>query len=243
MSERHRAPTPLDRAPADARRARCAAATRPNAGSGASACRGRPVGAVPAFLLYDHGARRASAASPSTKPRCRSISPRPTCSSTPRRCAGPTRTQTVAGAGPRGRDLEGRDGRLRPGARATCSAMRRRPSLRDAIVAQSRHPQRPARRSGCRSPARSTSPPSTRATPRAEQLVSALEQQHALRRTFNATFLTASDATDPSAVGVWGALKGSLLHDPGDDAARLPDRRARRGLSRGIRAAEPLDRR
>ncbi|WP_265569944.1 phosphate ABC transporter permease PstA [Sphingomicrobium nitratireducens] len=30
-------------------------------------------------------------------------------------------------------------------------------------------------------------------------------------RHFNEDFLTASDATDPSAVGVWGALKGSLL--------------------------------
>ena len=31
------------------------------------------------------------------------------------------------------------------------------------------------------------------------------------RRTFNAGFLTSSDATDPSVVGVWGALKGSFL--------------------------------
>ena len=31
------------------------------------------------------------------------------------------------------------------------------------------------------------------------------------RRTFNSGFLTASDATDPSEVGVWGALKGSFL--------------------------------
>jgi phosphate transport system permease protein len=31
------------------------------------------------------------------------------------------------------------------------------------------------------------------------------------RRTFNGGFLTASDATDPSVVGVWGALKGSFL--------------------------------
>jgi phosphate transport system permease protein len=44
-----------------------------------------------------------------------------------------------------------------------------------------------------------------------ERLVSALEQRHALRRTFNANFLEASDSTDPSAVGVWGALKGSFL--------------------------------
>jgi len=32
----------------------------------------------------------------------------------------------------------------------------------------------------------------------------------ALRRTFNTHFLTGADATDPSAVGVWGALKGSF---------------------------------
>ena len=31
------------------------------------------------------------------------------------------------------------------------------------------------------------------------------------RRVFNGEFLTASDATDPSVVGVWGALKGSFL--------------------------------
>jgi phosphate transport system permease protein len=44
-----------------------------------------------------------------------------------------------------------------------------------------------------------------------ERLVSALESRNALRRRFNVDFLTASDATDPSAVGVWGALKGSFL--------------------------------
>ena len=32
-----------------------------------------------------------------------------------------------------------------------------------------------------------------------------------VRRRFNLDFLTASDATDPSVVGVWGALKGSFL--------------------------------
>ena len=43
-----------------------------------------------------------------------------------------------------------------------------------------------------------------------EKLVSALEQKHALRRVFNSQFLSSADATDPSAVGVWGALKGSF---------------------------------
>ena len=47
--------------------------------------------------------------------------------------------------------------------------------------------------------------------PASEQLVSALEAKQALRRSFNAQFLAASDSTDPSAVGVWGALKGSFL--------------------------------
>jgi phosphate transport system permease protein len=47
-------------------------------------------------------------------------------------------------------------------------------------------------------------------TPAAEKLVSALEQKHALRRTLNLTFLTGSDATDASSVGIWGALKGTF---------------------------------
>jgi phosphate transport system permease protein len=44
-----------------------------------------------------------------------------------------------------------------------------------------------------------------------EKLVSQLASKGQLRRTFNLEFLTASDATDPSAVGIWGALKGSFL--------------------------------
>jgi phosphate transport system permease protein len=44
----------------------------------------------------------------------------------------------------------------------------------------------------------------------AEKIVDDLEQGHALRRTVNAQFLTGADATDPTAVGVWGALKGSV---------------------------------
>ena len=46
---------------------------------------------------------------------------------------------------------------------------------------------------------------------KSEALVSALEQGQSLRRTFNTGFLTASDSTDPSAVGVWGALKGTFF--------------------------------
>jgi phosphate transport system permease protein len=44
-----------------------------------------------------------------------------------------------------------------------------------------------------------------------EQLVIQLKSHHALRRTVNVDFLTQSDATDPSAVGIWGALKGTFL--------------------------------
>ena len=46
--------------------------------------------------------------------------------------------------------------------------------------------------------------------PAAEKVVSALQQKHALKRVFNLRFLSSADATDPSAVGVWGALKGSF---------------------------------
>jgi phosphate transport system permease protein len=44
-----------------------------------------------------------------------------------------------------------------------------------------------------------------------EQLVRILQQRNALRSGFNSGFLTSSDSTDPSSVGVWGALKGSFL--------------------------------
>ena len=41
--------------------------------------------------------------------------------------------------------------------------------------------------------------------------IEALVAKAQTRRVFNGEFLTASDATDPSVVGVWGALKGSFL--------------------------------
>lgn len=44
-----------------------------------------------------------------------------------------------------------------------------------------------------------------------ERTVTMLNGRDALRATFNLNFLTASDSTDPSSVGVWGALKGSFL--------------------------------
>jgi len=45
----------------------------------------------------------------------------------------------------------------------------------------------------------------------AEQLVAKIRDAGALGSSFNMDFLTESDATDPSAVGIWGALKGSFL--------------------------------
>ncbi|WP_265564555.1 phosphate ABC transporter permease PstA [Sphingomicrobium arenosum] len=44
-----------------------------------------------------------------------------------------------------------------------------------------------------------------------DRLAAIARERGDLSRGFNWTFLTASDSTDPSAVGVWGALKGSML--------------------------------
>ena len=44
-----------------------------------------------------------------------------------------------------------------------------------------------------------------------EQLVETLKSRGALTRTFNVDFLESSDSTDPTSVGIWGALKGSFL--------------------------------
>ena len=49
------------------------------------------------------------------------------------------------------------------------------------------------------------------AAPAAERLYDGLEARGAVRTGFNFNFLTSSDATDPTAVGIWGAFKGSLL--------------------------------
>jgi phosphate transport system permease protein len=46
---------------------------------------------------------------------------------------------------------------------------------------------------------------------KSEHLVNLLKSKNALRSAFNMEFLTQSDSTDPSAVGVWGALKGTFL--------------------------------
>jgi phosphate transport system permease protein len=45
----------------------------------------------------------------------------------------------------------------------------------------------------------------------AEKAVASLAERDALRTGFNWTFLTGADATDPSAVGIWAAFKGSLM--------------------------------
>ena len=47
--------------------------------------------------------------------------------------------------------------------------------------------------------------------PAIEALVAKAEARDAVRTRFNPGFLTSSDATDSSEVGVWGALKGSFL--------------------------------
>jgi len=51
----------------------------------------------------------------------------------------------------------------------------------------------------------------TDAAPDAERLYAQLEARNAVRTGINTSFLTGSDATDPTAVGIWGAFKGSLL--------------------------------
>ena len=47
--------------------------------------------------------------------------------------------------------------------------------------------------------------------PAAEQTYDKLSSADRLRTRFNSDFLTSADATDPAAVGIWGAFKGSLL--------------------------------
>ncbi len=49
------------------------------------------------------------------------------------------------------------------------------------------------------------------ASPQAEAAHARLQAAGLVSRGFNADFLTSSDATDPTQVGVWGAFKGSLL--------------------------------
>ena len=48
-------------------------------------------------------------------------------------------------------------------------------------------------------------------TAAAEQAYARMDQQDRVRTRLNTGFLTGSDATDPTQVGIWGAFKGSLL--------------------------------
>ncbi|RDE07004.1 phosphate ABC transporter permease PstA [Sphingomonas aracearum] len=50
-----------------------------------------------------------------------------------------------------------------------------------------------------------------RGTPEAEAEVASLARRSAISSHFNAALFSAADSTDAAAVGVWGALKGSLL--------------------------------
>ena len=47
--------------------------------------------------------------------------------------------------------------------------------------------------------------------PLAEGAVARLQAAHRITSRFNLAFLTSSDSTDPTRVGIWGAVKGSLL--------------------------------
>lgn len=49
------------------------------------------------------------------------------------------------------------------------------------------------------------------AEPRLQRLAAQLEDSGVLAKRFDMGFLTRSDATDPQEVGIWGALKGSIL--------------------------------
>jgi phosphate transport system permease protein len=49
------------------------------------------------------------------------------------------------------------------------------------------------------------------ASPDAERRYAQLERRGLVSTCFNSSFLTGSDATDPTQVGIWGAFKGSLL--------------------------------
>ncbi|MBR0553966.1 phosphate ABC transporter permease PstA [Sphingomonadaceae bacterium LXI357] len=48
-------------------------------------------------------------------------------------------------------------------------------------------------------------------TPEFKAMVSRLKQKHAFDQNFDTGFLTKADATDPTTVGIWGAVKGSFF--------------------------------
>ncbi len=76
-----------------------------------------------------------------------------------------------------------------------------------------------------------------------QPLARQLADQGKLEDRLDLGFLARSDATDPQQVGIWGALKGSILTMIVTLAAGVPRRRAVRALPRGICPEEPLDRR
>lgn len=83
--------------------------------------------------------------------------------------------------------------------------------IRDAIKADGSMLNRTVR---IAVPASTTIDQATRAgggEPDARAAVAKLEAAGLISRSFNWSFLSASDSTDPVAVGIWGALKGSLL--------------------------------
>ena len=172
--------------------------------------RGRPVGGVPRLPADHHGVRGLGGF---TQSQIRldvdfaALGP----DARPGRAQGPAgRARVVAGAGLDGvleqaavADLwrgRGRIVRRRLDARAR-RAIDRRPDAADAARASC----------GCPCRRRPTSRPSATAIPALEKMVAAADAKGAIRTRFNPGFLTASDATDSSAVGVWGALKGSFL--------------------------------
>ena len=164
------------------------------------------------------------------------------CRSTPTRLRGPRRRSRAGRrrAGGRGRRRRDRGVRQAGGAELLSDGAWLR--VRDAMKRRSVAARAPRDDRGARRRPRSTSPPRATARPTAEATVARLTARGRCRRGFNRAFLTGADSTDPTRVGIWGALKGSLLTMVVTLAARLPDRRARRALPRGICAAEPLDR-
>ncbi|MBX9861104.1 MAG: DUF3333 domain-containing protein, partial [Sphingomonas sp.] len=48
-------------------------------------------------------------------------------------------------------------------------------------------------------------------TPEAEAIVAKLKARGLLHTSFNVSFLTSADSSDPTIVGIWGALKGSIF--------------------------------
>ena len=210
MSSVAAAATPLDRR-GDAR-ARCAGATRPSAGSRllGFAAVGLSVLFL-AFLLFSMASKglggfiHYEAALPIDFAKSDLFLD-------PATLRGPTPNRRSQVGRSRGRDLQGRDRRLRPGAGRHVRRCRGRACSTATIVARSRHAERHARPCGCRSRSKLDIAAKDEGDAASEQLVDrARSSARAAQRLQRAISSTASDATDPSAVGVWGALKGTFL--------------------------------